>query len=132
MHIILHIREYTGYIPILQLCTSSINVFRLHVQMLESGGNSAAGGVILLVTSGSPLPLTPYDVEQMAAVVTQRGVKVVPIVYPVTDRNPKPTPGVEKLAMLSGTSSRGLRSQSWVGQVLLGLSRIRYWTYGPD
>lgn len=72
--------------------------------MLESGGQSPAGGVILLVTSGSPLPLTPYDVEQMGAIVTQRGVRVVPIVYPVTDRNPKPTPGVEKLAMLSGRS----------------------------
>ena len=70
--------------------------------MLEENGNSAAGGVILLVTSGSPLPLTPYDVEQMGAVVTQRGIRVVPILYPVTSRNPKPSPGVETLAHLSG------------------------------
>lgn len=80
--------------------------------MLKAKGSSAAGGVILLVTSGSPLPLTPYDVEQMGAVVTQEGVRVVPIIYPVTDRNPKPTPGVETLAQLSGKSLR----PCWGGQ----------------
>ncbi|KAG0730247.1 hypothetical protein GWK47_028655 [Chionoecetes opilio] len=73
-------------------------------RMLEENGSSAAGGVILLVTSGSPLPLTPYDIEQMGAVVTQRGARVVPILYPVTARNPKPSSGVETLAQLSGKS----------------------------
>ncbi|XP_042227320.1 calcium-activated chloride channel regulator 1-like, partial [Homarus americanus] len=93
------------------------------VRMLENGGWGAAGGVILLVTSGSPLPLTPYDVKQMGAAVTERGVKVVPIIYPVTDRNPKPTSGVEKLAQLSGTQSfavldEGIGSDSKVSMMV--------------
>ncbi|XP_045130523.1 calcium-activated chloride channel regulator 2-like [Portunus trituberculatus] len=92
-------------------------------KLLEDNGNSAAGGVILLITSGSPLPLTPYDVKQMGAVVTQRGVRVVPILYPVTSRNPKPSPGVETLAQLSGTQSfavldEGIGSDSKVSMMV--------------
>lgn len=69
--------------------------------MLEQKGESAAGGVILLVTSGSPHGLTPYDIQQLDQVV-RKGVRVVPIVYPLSARNPKPLPGVEVLAQLSG------------------------------
>ncbi|XP_053629799.2 calcium-activated chloride channel regulator 1 [Cherax quadricarinatus] len=93
------------------------------VVMLKSSGSSA-GGVILLVTSGSPQPLSPYDIRQMSAVVTKGGVRVVPIVYPVTAvRDTKPTSGVEKLAQLSGTESfavldEGIGSDSKVSMMV--------------
>lgn len=74
--------------------------------MLEGEGQNAANGVILLLTSGSHLPLTHYDLEQMDATVIQRGVRIVPILYPVTSQNTKPTLGVEQLAVLSGRWTR--------------------------
>ncbi|XP_069992255.1 calcium-activated chloride channel regulator 1 [Penaeus vannamei] len=95
------------------------------VRMLEGDidQRSASGGVILLITSGSPIPLVPFDVEQLGTVVTQRGARVVPIIYPVTDRNPQPSPGVEVLAHLSGTQSfavldEGIGSDSKVSMMV--------------
>ncbi|XP_045617959.1 calcium-activated chloride channel regulator 1 [Procambarus clarkii] len=78
---------------------------RTAIDMLESDGQGTAGGVILLVTAESPQVLKADEVGKMYFEITRRGVRVVPILYPVTDRNPKPTSDVERLAQLSGTES---------------------------
>ncbi|XP_066984278.1 calcium-activated chloride channel regulator 1-like [Macrobrachium rosenbergii] len=75
------------------------------VKMLEKYGDSAAGGVILLVTAGSSQPIVPHDLRQLEAVIKRKGVRVVPVLYPVTGRNPQPVSGIENLAQISGTES---------------------------
>ncbi|CAL4183763.1 unnamed protein product, partial [Meganyctiphanes norvegica] len=93
------------------------------VRMLEVEGASAEGGAIFLVTSGTPQPLTPYEMNQLGKVVTEKGVRVVPIIYPITDRNPQPAAGVEYLAQISGTQSfavvdEGIGSDSKVSMMV--------------
>ncbi|XP_018014352.2 calcium-activated chloride channel regulator 1 [Hyalella azteca] len=73
------------------------------VEMLEKDGGSAAGGVIFLISSGSPFPLSSYDLELLRDLVVPRHVQVVPVLYPMTVRSPTPTSGVEQLAKITGT-----------------------------
>ncbi|KAF2362984.1 von Willebrand factor type A [Trinorchestia longiramus] len=74
------------------------------VEMLTNDGGSAAGGVIFLISSGSPFPLSAYDVGQLRDLVIPRHVQVVPVLYPMTARSPTPSSGVEQLAQMTGPS----------------------------
>lgn len=73
--------------------------FLFFEQMLKSESGSSAGGVIILITSGSP---SVHDVNKLEQVVRESQVQLVPITYPITTRNPQPTPGLESLAHISG------------------------------
>ena len=70
--------------------------------MLKLDGQTSEGGVIILITSGSSLPFSSQDLEDFSALIKNSGIQVVPVIYPLTDRSPEPTLGVEHLAHISG------------------------------
>ncbi|KAB7506419.1 hypothetical protein Anas_12454, partial [Armadillidium nasatum] len=55
----------------------------------------------LATASGTPVPLSKYDSGKLEQEVRRGKIQLVPIMYPVTTRNPQPTPGVEHLAEIS-------------------------------
>ncbi|XP_076042659.1 calcium-activated chloride channel regulator 1-like [Oratosquilla oratoria] len=93
------------------------------VRNLEGGARSAEGGIIIFITAGSHLPLQDDGIRELGQVVIEKRVRVVPVIYPVRDRNPEPAPGVEYLALLSGTQSftvvdEGIGSDSKVSMMV--------------
>ena len=98
---------------LLSLKNLSFNFIFFHftVQILESDGGSAAGGVVFLISSGSPFPLSEYDLNQLQQLVVPRQVQVVPVLYPMTARSPTPDQGVDKLAQLTG---QGTDQGTWL------------------